>query len=58
MDALQRAAALLSGARLPVIGGLFTDIADRYYGIGPSSFGVPADIAGRPQRCATVPCQI
>lgn len=31
---------------------------DRYYGIGTSSFGVPADIAGRPQRFATVPCQI
>jgi len=31
---------------------------DRYYGIGPSSFGVPSDIAGRPERFATVPCQI
>lgn len=31
---------------------------DRYYGIGPASFGVPGDIAGRPQRFATVPCQI
>ncbi len=30
---------------------------DRYYGIGPASFGVPGDIAGRPQRFATVPCQ-
>jgi formylmethanofuran dehydrogenase subunit A len=31
---------------------------DRYYGIGPSSFGVPGDIAGRPERFATVPCRI
>jgi formylmethanofuran dehydrogenase subunit A len=31
---------------------------DRYYGIGPSCFGVPSDIAGRPERFATVPCQI
>jgi formylmethanofuran dehydrogenase subunit A len=31
---------------------------DRYYGIGPASFGVPGDIAGRPERFATVPCQI
>jgi hypothetical protein len=31
---------------------------DRYYGIGPSSFGVPGNIAGRPERLATGPCRI
>jgi formylmethanofuran dehydrogenase subunit A len=29
---------------------------DRYYGVDPSIFGVPAQIAGRPDRFATVPC--
>ncbi len=29
---------------------------DRYYGVDPSTFGVPAQIAGRPDRFATVPC--
>ena len=29
---------------------------DRYYGVDPSIFGVPAHIAGRPDRFATVPC--
>jgi formylmethanofuran dehydrogenase subunit A len=29
---------------------------DRYYGVHPSSFGVPTQIAGRPDRFATVPC--
>jgi formylmethanofuran dehydrogenase subunit A len=29
---------------------------DRYYGVHASSFGVPAQIAGRPDRFATVPC--
>jgi len=29
---------------------------DRYYDLNPSIFDVPADIAGRPERFATVPC--
>jgi formylmethanofuran dehydrogenase subunit A len=29
---------------------------DRYYGVHPSSFGVLAQIAGRPDRFATLPC--
>jgi formylmethanofuran dehydrogenase subunit A len=30
---------------------------DRYYGIDPSSFGVPGDIAARPDRFSKVPCR-
>jgi formylmethanofuran dehydrogenase subunit A len=30
---------------------------DRYYGVDPECFGVPSDIAGRPQRFATLPCR-
>ncbi len=29
---------------------------DRYYGVSPSSFGVPVSIAARPDRFQTVPC--
>ncbi|MGB6949713.1 MAG: formylmethanofuran dehydrogenase subunit A, partial [Methyloceanibacter sp.] len=29
---------------------------DHYYGVNPSSFGVPGSIAGRPDRFQTVPC--
>jgi formylmethanofuran dehydrogenase subunit A len=29
---------------------------DRYYGVNPSSFGVPVSIAARPDRFQTVPC--
>lgn len=29
---------------------------DRYYGVNPSSFGVPSSIAARPDRFQTVPC--
>jgi formylmethanofuran dehydrogenase subunit A len=29
---------------------------DRYYGVTPSSFGVPGGIAARPDRFQTVPC--
>jgi formylmethanofuran dehydrogenase subunit A len=36
------------------IGGFY----DRYYGVDPDCFGVPGDIAGRPQRFATLPCLI
>lgn len=31
---------------------------DRYYGLDPAIFGVPDDIAGRPDRFAEVPCLI
>jgi formylmethanofuran dehydrogenase subunit A len=33
------------------------DFYDRYYGLNPSSFGVPGDIAARPDRFANVPCR-
>ena len=33
------------------------DFYDRYYGLNPSSFGVPDEIAGRAGRFATVPCR-
>ena len=38
------------------IGRRLDKFYNRYYGVDPSCFGVPGDIAGRPNRFATVPC--